>query len=163
MSTPRLAVATIETQFDTDNTLPYLSPTSLFADEEEGVKERAASNWGGYDNGSSTRQESLQRWQEKESEGNSNQKFIAPVAPTSRESIVELSPTSATANQVPTTSGTYVIPKLSNRGILSNKVNELAVKVSPPAQAILPKPSGTVQNSRSLFYTSGLRPQKKTK
>ena len=59
--TPRLAGATIESQFDTDNMLPCLSPTSLFADEEERVKRRAASNWGGYNISSSTRQESLQR------------------------------------------------------------------------------------------------------
>ena len=36
----------IDDPFDTDKMLPFLSPTSLFAKEEEAVKRRAESNWG---------------------------------------------------------------------------------------------------------------------
>ena len=143
--------------------LPYLCPTSLFAEEEEKVQGRAASNWGGYDNGSTTRQELLQRWQEQESESNSNQNYKAPVAPTHRKTTTEVPSTYATIHQEPTTSGAYVIPKLSKRTVLSSKVNELASKVSPPARAILPKHPGPSKNPRSFCNTSGSKPQKKKK
>ena len=159
----RLSATTVENHFDTDDMLPYLSPTSLFAKEEEAVKRRTASNWGGYDNGSSTRQDSLQRWQEQGSEGRTSHRSTTPNTTISRELIVTTSPTSTTANQAPTISGTYIIPKLSKQGIQFNKANELAAKVSPQAKTILPKPPSTVPGPRSLWNTSGLRSQKKKK
>ena len=159
VSTPRSTAATIDSQFNPNDMLPYLSPTSLFADEEERVRTRAVSNWGEYDNGSSTRQELLQRWQEQESESNSNQNSMAGVAPTQKAT----TEVPSTGDQGLTTSGTYKIPKLPGRGILPNKVNEQAPKVSSPARAILPKPPGTVQNPRSLCNTSGSKLQKKKK
>ena len=63
VSTPQSAVVIIDRQIESNEMLPYLSPTSLFAEEEERVQRRAASNWGGYDKVFSTRQELLQRWQ----------------------------------------------------------------------------------------------------
>ena len=140
--------------------LPYLSPTSLFRDEEEGVRTRAASNWGGYDDGSSSRQELLQRWQETVSENNSNHNSVAVVASTNIETATVVP---STGDQGPTSSGAYKIPILPGRGTLSNKANEQVPKVSTPVRAILPKPPGTVQNPRSLCNTSGLKAQKKKK
>ena len=42
-------VATVDDPFDTVNMHPYLSPSSLFAEEETAMKRRMASNCGSYD------------------------------------------------------------------------------------------------------------------
>ena len=149
-------VAAEESPFGTDNMLPYLFPTSLFAEEEEAVKRRTAGNWGGYNN-ATYRQESLRQWQESIADIN-QEPTTAPMATTSKEATV-VQQTNA-LNSL----GRYVIPKISKLGVQSNKANELAAKVSPPARAILPKPPGTDhQNPCSLWNTRGLRPQKKKK
>ena len=62
------SVLSVDDPFDMDKMLPYLSPTSLFAEEEEAVRRRADSNWGRHDI-ASNRRESLQRWQESKDEG----------------------------------------------------------------------------------------------
>ena len=83
------ATALVAKHVESSEMLPYLSPTSLFAEEEERVQSRAVSNWGEYDKRSSTRQEVLQRWQEQESESNSNPNYIAPVVSIHSKAIAE--------------------------------------------------------------------------
>ena len=145
----------MDNTLDTDRILPYLSPTSLFAEEEEAVKRRTSSNWVEYNN-TSSRRESLRQWQEGDVD--MNPESMNQVAITSRESMVVQQPEAITGGVK------YVIPKLSKKGIQSNEVNELAAKVSPPARPILPKPPGIgLQNQRPPWNTSGLRPQKKKK
>ena len=80
-----LATATIEdTCFDTEYMLPYLSPSSLFAEEEEAVQRRMASNWGGYHE-TSTSHESLKQWQAGDI--NVGPESTTLVATTSREAL----------------------------------------------------------------------------
>ena len=148
-------VNTVDDPFDTANMLPYLSPSSLFAEEENAVKRRMASNWGSY-NDTTTHHDSLKQWQENDID--ISQEPTTPVATTSRETLILPKP------NVTNSLAGYVIPKLPKAGILSNKVNELEARVSPPARPILPKPPGmTNQNPRSLWNTSGLRPTQRYK
>ena len=163
VSTPQPAIALVDKHIESSEMLPYLSPTSLFADEGEMVQKRAAINWGEYDKGSSTRQEVLQRWQEQESESSSNPNYITPVVPTHSKATTEGPSAYATSNQEPTTRGKDVIPKLSKRTVLSSKVNVLTPKVSSPARAILPKPPGPDQNPHLFSNTGVSKPQKKKK
>ena len=83
--------------------LPYLSPTSLFREEEERIRARTASNWGEYTDGSLSRQELLQRWQEPVSEDNSNQNSRVAIASTNIETTTAVP---STGDQGPTSSGT---------------------------------------------------------
>ena len=161
------SVLIVDDPFDTNKMLPYLSPTSLFAEEEEAVRRRAESNWGRLET-ASNRRESLQRWQEtKDEHGMDYDHEIsskdAPQQPVVARSEMS-SPITPINTSEPTTSGRYVIPKKSKQGIQSNKVNELAAKVSPPARSILPKPPGSqIPSQRPPWKHSGLRPQQKKK
>ena len=150
----------VEYQFDEENMLPYLSPTSLFRDEEERVRARTASNWGGYNDGSLSRREQLQRWQEPVSEDNSNQDSRAIMTSTNIETTTVVP---STSDQGLTSSGTYKIPKLPGRSISSTKTNEQVPKASTSVRAILPKPSGTISNPRPFCHPSGSKTQKKKK
>ena len=167
MTQHRRDEAEVRNPFEVEHMLPYLSPTSLFVEEEEAVKRRTASNWGGSDNGdngSPTRQESLQRWQEQESECKTSQKLTTPIATTSKEPIAVPSPTSTTANNATNIRGKYAIAEIPRLGIQSNEANELAAKVSIPARPILPKPPGeSNQTQRPRWNTSGLRPTQQQK
>ena len=142
--------------------LPYLSPSSLFAEEEKAVQRRMASNWGGYHD-TMTNHDSLKQWQIGDID--IVQEPTTAVATTSREAST-VSPYNLT---IPPQSNVnsltpYVIPKLPKVGISSNKVNELVAKVSPPARPILPKPLCMIEQSpRSLCNTSGLRPTQRPK
>ena len=80
----------------------------------------------------------------------------APAQPSTSRDIVK--------TPVVSTSSTsrYVIPK---KGIQANRLNELALKVSPPARPILPKPP-SVNRTSPPRNISGSRPtpgQKKKK
>ena len=158
----RLEAATVDDPFDIGDMLPYLSPSSLFAEEEKAVQRRMASNWGGY-NDTTTNHDSLKQWQVGDIDIIQEPK--TSVATTSQEAFTLPQLNSTNPPQSNVTSVTpYVIPKLSKAGILSNKVNELVAKVSPPARPILPKPPGMIEpNSRSLCNTSGLRPTQRYK
>ena len=148
----------VEYQFDEENMLPYLSPTSLFRDEEERVRARTASNWGGYSDDSLSRQELLHRWQEPVSEKNSNQNSIAIIASANIETATAVP---STGVQGLTSGGTYKIPKLPGRGISSTKTDEQVSKESTSVRAILPKPPGTISNPRPFCHPSGSKTQKK--
>ena len=151
----------IDDPFDTDKMLPYLSPTSLFAEEEEAVKRRAEGNWGKLGT-ASTRRESLQRWQETKDDHEISSENV-PQQSMVEQSVMS-SPITPIAVSEPSTSKRYVIPKKPNQSILSNKVNELVAKVSPPARSILPKPPGSQTPSKRPSYNhSGLRPQRRKK
>ena len=147
----------VEYRVDEHTMLPYLSPTSLFREEEERVRARTASNWGGYSDGSLSRQELLQRWQEPVSENNSDQNSRAVIASDNLETMTAVP---STGDQGPISSGTYKILKLSGRGISSTKTNE---QVPKSVRAILPKPPGTTSNPRPFCHPSGSKTQKKKK
>ena len=74
---------------------------------------------------------------------------------TSRDVVVPFSSSSSSANR-------YVIPK---KGIQSNKLNELATKVPPPARPILPKPPIIIRTSppRNISGYRSTQGQKKKK
>ena len=113
---PRLAAATVENHFDTDNMLPYLSPTSLFVKEEEAVELRAASNWGGY-NKTIDRQELLRQWQE----GSANPSQEPTTAPMATNQMTSKDATVVQPTNAPNSLGRFVIPKISKLGLQSNK------------------------------------------
>ena len=134
----------VDDPFDTNKMLPYLSPTSLFAEEEEAVTRRTESSWGRYDT-AANRRESLQRWQEQEGESEIDHTPKVSSTEVLQQPIVAevSSPINTMAASASNSSGKYVIPRLSKQGFQSNRVNELATKVSPPARSILPKPPGS--------------------
>ena len=155
--TAQASATIVEDHFDRDNMLPYLSPTSLFSKEEEAVKTRAASSWGGYVD-TIDRQESFKQWQG----GNDHLNQEPTITPMATNQVTSADATVVQQTNANTSLGRFVIPKVSKRCLNSNKANELAAKVSPPARTILPKPVGTVQNPQSVG-TSGVKPQKKKK
>ena len=83
----------------------------------------------------------------------------APIVPTQSITSREVAGTPASS-----TSSTchYVIPK---KGIQTNRLNELALKVSPPARPILPKPPrlGRTSLPRNISGNRSTQGQKKKK
>ena len=157
----RLEATTVDDPFDTEDMLPYLSPSSLFTEEQTGVQRRMSS-WGSY-NDTTTNRNSLNQWQIGDTD--MVQEPETPIATTSNEVCILPQPNLIDPPQSKMTSlAGYVIPKLPKAGILSNKVNKLAAKVSPQARPIVPKPPGLIEQSpRSLCNTSGLRPTQRHK
>ena len=142
----------VEEAFDLAAMLPYVPPTSLFADGEEAIRRQMGDRWGNYNDGS--QRESLKQWQENDV--SMSQENIPIVATTSSASII--------MQQEASGSTPYKIPELPRFSLLSNRVNNLAANISPPARAKLPKPPGSEQpQPRSLFKMSGLRPTQQRK
>ena len=174
----------IKDPFNLKNMRPYLSPKTL-SPEEVKEREQEYSSWREY---LSVSTNSLDQWQES----NANLQYeaagtIQPFdeTPKTRRSVCSSMPgqgpnqdaTIITVQPVQpstyrdaavkpsssTSSATlYVIPK---KGVQSNKLNELAIKVFPPARPILPKPPGMTRESppRNISGNRSIQGQRKKK